>query len=805
MSFLTEIFYQGTALDMYAERSLRYTIQANDIAELKDRQASHSNSYSLPKTPKNVRILGGLGIASDTSREPYNKPAVQLKIDGFDFVVKGWITIKETDDEYKIAIYSGVIEFFKAIENKTLGGDLDLSEINHTKNLATVLASFTNPNYRYLISDYNGLSHYGVDDKKINIDFLVPSVNVEYLWKKVHSAYGFTYSGALFDNVKFKNLWITYPKSLSLENSTEVLDTTSSRYIDYRNNSTGNDEYYYTGLYAPDLVYTRNFIAPTKGSYKLFFTADVTFNANNPSTTVFYYASLNQDDLPFIGRVNPINLAVISNANTSISAERIIEMEAGDTLQFYAYYKMNGFLRWNTNYNIRIDQLDAGEVSFSDQLADFSITDFVKEIVNAHGLTAFPDEHSKDINYLLMSERVVTAETVDWSAKYVERTGESYVFSSYAQKNIFAYQYNDKEGSHNNGAIGISNLNLPESKVAFRSKMYSPEKPLFNFYLGTFGYKWLSTFKLYEKEVNDKNGITEVNYKGLDKRFHYARSQSISTSVVIGSKTFLDEETVSSLPLADFSDLTWTKMISTFYFQYGRILNDSRMHDITLKISEADMLLLDLKKLYYFEQEQQYYLINKMEFDGSETAKMEGIRVKRENDAIIPIDPEEPGDYEITVVWQDGTNAPKSGGSSAQIVKIAGMSYPGGDPLTSFEWEIDSGSGFVGIGSGANPQSIPLSVLGVNSIRLKGTSQAAAAHYSNVLTYEKIDIICKQYRYFRYGGMSGDDVTVSYLDCDGVEQTASAYGTGSPGDMEVYICASEILSGNGTANEIGDC
>lgn len=88
----------------------------------------------------------------------------------------------------------------------------------------------------------------------------------------------------------------------------------------------------------------------------------------------------------------------------------------------------------------------------------------------------------------------------DWSDKYVERESESYVFQDYAQKNIFSYQYNDKDSNYHDGYILINNANLKDKKTVFKSKHYSPERDLTQFYLGSVGSKFLRIFKMYDKE-----------------------------------------------------------------------------------------------------------------------------------------------------------------------------------------------------------------------------------------------------------------------------------------------------------------
>jgi hypothetical protein len=78
--------------------------------------------------------------------------------------------------------YDGNIDLYKAIENTTLG-DLNLTGLTHTKDVATVVNTFTATTlpYKYILADYNGQATYtstsgGTSATTINVDYyLVPS------------------------------------------------------------------------------------------------------------------------------------------------------------------------------------------------------------------------------------------------------------------------------------------------------------------------------------------------------------------------------------------------------------------------------------------------------------------------------------------------------------------------------------------------------------------------------------------------------------------------------------------------------
>lgn len=800
---ITDIWVNGVKADMYSGTKIRYTFQVNDIAEVKDRQASYTNSFSIPKTAHNVRLFSGLGVASDTSRMPYEKPTLQSKIDGFDLINKGWLNVTEAGKDYKINVYSGIINFFKAIENKTLGNDLDLSETNHTKNLASVISSFSNPNYKYLITDYNGLTHYGTAGEKINIDYLVPSVKVSYLWNKLHEAEGYTFSGGTFATDNFLNLYITYPKSLSLDTLDLMVEGTGGLYVDYF--SANGPNAHYRQMIVSNFDLSRSFTAAEAANYKISIEISDTF-AYSLNATVKYFMSINEDNINYSERVNSVLLGefpAVAGTTTRI-IERIIFLNAGDQITFYNYLFMNGYLRWNNQYSIKVEKFNVADVSFNEELREFGMKEFVKEVMNQFGLTPFTDEFSKNIRYLTLAERINEATVKDWSDKYIERIEERYIHETYAQQNTFSYNYNDKESTYHNGSLNVNNLNIPERKEVWRSKMYSPEKELTDFYLGSFGNKYLRIFKLYEKEIKDVDGVTEIKYKNLEKRFHFVRAQTITTTATIGSKAYNEEQTVTTLPLASFSKLDWTSLLRINYTDFGRILNDSRMHPIRLNLNLVDLLHLDLSNIFYFKQEQQYYILNKLNFDDN---KQEGdfIRVKRYIDEAIIVDPEDPAEYILRIVWGDGTNYPKVGADQMQTIQISALSYPTDDELVTFDWERFDGTSWVSLGTGISPYSAVVSV-GVQKFRMKATSESLAEYFSNELQYDRFAINCRVYRVYENVDQ-GEELAVWYMDCNGIEQSDIRY-SGGPGEyLEMVFCANEgsVSVNRGNIQDEGPC
>src|SRR5690554_2038903 len=127
---MVELIIDGQTLELDDSTKIKYTKQISDIFNISKIKSSYTNSFTIPRTPKNTQIFQGLGLVGSTSKIPYQKVPVTLKDNGFDVVRNGWLDVKETTDSYKINIIDGCIDFFKDIENINIG-DLDLSEINH--------------------------------------------------------------------------------------------------------------------------------------------------------------------------------------------------------------------------------------------------------------------------------------------------------------------------------------------------------------------------------------------------------------------------------------------------------------------------------------------------------------------------------------------------------------------------------------------------------------------------------------------------------------------------------------------------
>lgn len=627
------LYINGQQADLEPGTVIAQTRQVNDLNSLENRQAGYTNKFSLPKTAQNLRIMDFLTLTGNESNIPYQKNECSLySASGECFVYKGRAVITDAGDSFDAVIYDGIIDLYKDIEGLTLSY-LDLGELNHKKNMEAVVASWTNLTlpYRYILADYNGKpGNVNTNPPNPSIDYLVPSVNVAWLWDKVFEKFSTAYTGNVFQTQNFKNLWMTFPKGLDAESSsTEVFasaDFVNSNVPEHYNNPFA-DQYWRTLLlkYQSFTTQDTTFIEPDVnpysikvkqgGTYRLKLSGSIKSNVNmriqvivnhNYSTNaaldnVLPYATLNLNQ----PHHESFDLETTFNLNESDRLSIILRHKNGtqDAIRFADQSD-----KWE-GLELSLTAISLGDADFTTAFEDFSIRDFLTEVVHRFGLTFYKDKYQKSYTFLTLQEIVQNTDIEDWSRKFIKKNSENYIYGSYAQQNWFRYAYNDKEGAYHDSYIGIDNVNLPESKEVLKSKIYSPEK-LLTRYLKRQG----NVYKLWEKELEEgEDGQPDtIKYKPLDKRYYFLRATVYNAPVVLKSGETNQSYPIQPAWVESFYKLPFADVVEEYYMPLSRILDKARIVTAALWLTDEDLLNLRFDRLYYIEQLASYFILNKV-------------------------------------------------------------------------------------------------------------------------------------------------------------------------------------------------
>ncbi len=626
-------------MDLKVGAAIKQTKQTNDIVSVETRQTNYTNQFDLPMTDHNVAAMKHLSLVGNTSNIPYQKNECYLySSTGECFVYKGWAIIKQSTNVYKCYVYDGNLELYKAVENFLLS-DLDLTELTHAKDLNTVLSSQTNQNYRYIFADFNGDT--GEDIGKINIDYLVPSVRVKYLWNKIFETFGFTYSGSIFQTQEFDNLWMTYPKGINTSDSeiiilqsddytflAQVVTFISSSYFAKAEGWTTNELINFNNGVFMRVGETATYRLDISGMLQNFESIETEFQIIIAKNAEAYYPNSNDVPSTFI-------LASQSGFFTEEAFETAFTFELNqyDSIAIILKRKNSGdgevFIldEETSSLQVTLSQLDPNNVDFSEAFIDFSITDFVKDIMGDFGLSLFKDKYTNNYKFLTMAERLQSAEVLDWSDKYDRKLSENYIHGNYAQQNIFRHKYNDDEDNYNDGSISIDNVNLPDKRPLIQSKIYTPERLPVEY----FGHQ-INQYKLFDKEIKETSAGQEITYKSLSGRFYFLRCELKVwvDGIPVVSKQLGTEQIINSLFIASYWKLSKKDLVNEYWLPIISIFNKALLVKTLNNLSEIDICKLDFTKLIYYEQEQAYFLLNKVEgyVPGSKTIA-ELIRIDR--------------------------------------------------------------------------------------------------------------------------------------------------------------------------------
>lgn len=607
------LYFNGQLLDLEPGQVIAQTKQVNDLNSLESRQTNYTNKFKLPKTGRNLKILDFLSVTGNTSTIPYQHNECSLYSEtGECFVYKGRAVITDGGEYFNIVLYDGIVELFKAIEGKNLG-DLDLSGAFHIRNPQAVLSSWENDlDYRYILANFNGrIGSAGVikESHLVFLDALVPSIRVKYLWDKIMNKFGYCYSGSVFDTEGFKELWMTFPKGFETDDEgTLLFEATGYNYEDVPNdgfyavtpseiavNNLENFNNYFmtvgeTGYYKVVISGKLNTASYTSEASVV---KNFQFNANTSSNVKTFsdYIPSGEEDIE-------ISTVLFANESDTL-AVRFRPLSA---------YPWNYTVQNSSDITIKVYKV-AAEINFQEALSDFSIKDFLKEIVIRFGLTIFKSKYTNHYEFLTLQETLQTGDIDNWSKKFVKKVSENYVYGDYGQRNHFKYKYNDSEASHNDGLIEVKNPNLPEDKDIIQSKIYSPELSL-AYYLNRF----TQVYKLWEKEyIEATNDEPErVEYKSLDKRYYFIKAEKEQRALVLLSGELIEIEVTGGYYRDSYHKISFKDVVTDYYQPINRILDRSLIVTAELWLNEDDVANFDFKKLYYIEQLASHFIMNKI-------------------------------------------------------------------------------------------------------------------------------------------------------------------------------------------------
>jgi len=669
-----QIILNDIELELSGKTSIALTSQINDLSKGTSQESNFTNTVKAPPTPRNLAAIENSDQVQSESIVPYSKNRAKINKFGVDVLKNGFAVLSSVDKEINLVIYEGNVDFFAAIEGKTLR-DLDLSALSHLFDWTNVTGSFTNDStdgYKYPLIDYGMMPS---DIRELDPQYLKATVFCAYIFEKIITEAGFTFEGNIFSNEKFKKLLIT----------TE--DDNKGTYFDtYANIETGLGQIYNFPIDPSQKTRIATFTKGAGESWQYEVTINFTISGwvNGTSffiiTTgfgwlaIFAYQHSDADGDGTFTKTFTFDSSVYIN---TVDIHDSLVYDLGQATVVVHFGEMSGRISGETEDRFFVHLLPIASqtasttdsyyaefgIDYKNQygfttidvaqvLPEWTQKDFVKAMANIFNLMFSTNKTENKLTIKQFSEIVDDIpNALDWTTKlHSDENSQTKEFriGGYSQINNCKYTEDDsdikKPKKYGNGTLTVADevlpkettfIELPFSSSLSVSRLLGIIVPSVNRVDADGEFTIDTVPRLLIDNVDDildSNGDLELN--------DGPNSSAINTGIpycyfIQSDKTF-NLGFNNSLLLDNYSALT-------------RVLNKSKKLTVLMKLSAVDFYNLDHFKPIYLAQFASYFYINKViNWTGEGITKVEIIRIGQRNDALIGLIARYRADYDTS-------------------------------------------------------------------------------------------------------------------------------------------------------------
>lgn len=610
---------QGQLVDIIPNTISR-TIQINDLGSAESRESSYSQTVKLPKTSRNQKVMGFLGVSGNTSTVPYTQLACDYTVDGVPLIIGGYAEVKATGSYYEVVIYDGVIDLAEKLKGKTLS-TLDYSDLNHYLSSANYIDSLTNTEgYIYALGRFmdNGLG-------TLKIERQVPSVYTHTLWDKVFSQLGMTYRGSFFvDNEDFKSEVVAPPQGYEVQDVAQTITPMGTYTTDTVSHFERSQDY----IWGADEYFAHN---TTFADSNFNFLPSGIISINN-DISLNMVVSVDYNSIEGYNRFHVLlngkttKSILLQESGNTLSFDLNLSLNAGDELSFKVSGSDTGYgdetveggggeklitdegysVNYSASASIIFSEATGGFlVDFSKMMGKLPQIDFIKDVMQRYGLVIRPVRGSTNNYEFIQFEELLNDRdnAEDWTDKLNDITGEKYGIS-YAKENIASYSYHeDIIVPTQDGVLTINNENANAKKDLFKSPYQIPTKGV-SFY-------GVPMYLHPVWESKDEDGVEVIEVKESPIKTFRIKKVNGSMSVYYfndaNAVTFTGER-----PFLSLENMGMQYFINVYYKAYKLAINTYKEVDTGLYLNLLDVYNLDLFKLKYLKQTGKYYYLNEV-------------------------------------------------------------------------------------------------------------------------------------------------------------------------------------------------
>lgn len=206
------------------------TYEISDIRDIDKRKSSSSLTIKIPETSNNRSVFNNISdLSTDlTYFNPNKKSPVNILVDSI-VVFRGNLQLTDLDVDifgnvtsYNCTLFSESEGLF-SLMGESLLSDLDVSELGHTYSKQNVMYSWTQSvalGYVYPMIDslnrsVNQLNGSGGQLARnwMRVDDFKPATYIKYIWDKIFTTNGYTYTSEFLNGSLFKSLIMPFASS----------------------------------------------------------------------------------------------------------------------------------------------------------------------------------------------------------------------------------------------------------------------------------------------------------------------------------------------------------------------------------------------------------------------------------------------------------------------------------------------------------------------------------------------------------------------------------------------------------------
>lgn len=660
----SEFYINGQLLDIDQSTIIALSFAVNALNDLKTLNGNVSNKVVLPRTEKNLKIMGYVGdVNVDLTNTMRKRLTCKYVQNGTEVIPEGVVTVG-TINKKGIAIdfTSGNVDFFDAIDGSLQ--ELDFSEYDHIYgNVPAVDSRLNREGYIYPIINYGDLT-----DASEFMDILTmrPAMFVKTVLSKIVSESGFTLINELATHPRTVDQYNNMILPFSLDNfvhgdrftkvaesykliakQEDVLPRTYNLTSYTIDTNYSLVQYDHTILdVSTALVDHGIYEAPGK------FIADIQVTIPSVKFPQFVGGGSNRTRVLQLVKRNEFGMVTVlqdmtlvaPDVMTSYDYTNLVFKVQGVKIKYSGigeeYYLRFGSKVVGGELDMIVDRpvtftvtpvkanVSPGEnVELEATLPEMSKKDFIKGIAAMFSGIVQTDNQNKTV-HIVPFVRIVngTPEAVNWSGRVVDPDAENtdIRIGKYAQTNVAVYDNDDtiEPSDYAAGSIKIADENLPLSGELFKVP-FSASQDVFVLS----GLRAVLIKKIAEENGTDMSGSTNPRVALLD---FTDREVSFRTGEDPGFTNIVD----NSIPQTYFAGdtdqpgLTLVELLARHYPEVNVILNDQLKKSLKLMLNEVDIANLDFFKPIYLSHYATYFYISKItDYTGTKACTTELIKL----------------------------------------------------------------------------------------------------------------------------------------------------------------------------------